>query len=92
MKQEVEEAKTFITKSIEIWLPKLKEVDEGTAAAGSFDPVEVCPLPYPTRLSTARILIEVEDYKHAMEVLEGLAEEDDEVSASTAITSVASLL
>ncbi|XP_069160374.1 uncharacterized protein [Procambarus clarkii] len=79
VKQEVQEAKTYITKSIEIWLPKYKEVDEGKAAAGTFDPVEVCPLSYATRLSAARILIEVEDYKHAVDVLEGLTEENDEI-------------
>lgn len=81
MKQDIDEARKYITKSLEIWLPKYKEVEEGKAETGTFDPVEVCPLSYSTRLSTARILIEVEDYKHAVEVLEGLAEENDEVRA-----------
>lgn len=79
VKQEVEEAKRYISKSLEAWLPQHRAVREGKAAAGSFDPVEVCPLTYATRLSTARILIEVEDHASAAEVLEGLAEEDDEV-------------
>ncbi|XP_066959729.1 uncharacterized protein [Macrobrachium rosenbergii] len=79
VKQETEQAKENILKSLELWLPKYKAVDEGVAAAGSFDPVEVCPLSYPTRLNTAKILIEVEDHDHAVDVLEGLAEEDDSV-------------
>ncbi|XP_068223940.1 uncharacterized protein [Palaemon carinicauda] len=79
VKQEVEQAKENIQKSIELWLPKYKAVEEGKAVAGSFDPVEVCPLSYPTRLNTAKILIEIEDHDHAIDVLEGLAEEDDSV-------------
>lgn len=79
VKQEVEEAKKYIAQSLEVWLPQYKAVREGKAATGSFDPVEVCPLSYATRLTTARILIEVEDHKSAVEVLEGLTEEDDDV-------------
>ncbi|XP_063845134.1 uncharacterized protein LOC135091423 [Scylla paramamosain] len=79
VKQEVEEAKKYIAQSLEVWLPQYRAVREGKAATGSFDPVEVCPLSYATRLTTARILIEVEDHKSAVEVLEGLTEEDDEV-------------
>lgn len=79
VKQDVDEAKVHILKSVKLWLPKYKEVDEGKAAAGTFDPVEVCPLSYTTRLNTARILIEVEDYENAVEVLEGLLEENNEV-------------
>ncbi|XP_071550297.1 uncharacterized protein [Panulirus ornatus] len=79
VKQDIEEARKYITKSLQIWLPKYKEVEEDKAETGTFDPVEVCPLSYTARLSTARILIEVEDHKHAVEVLEGLTEENDEV-------------
>lgn len=79
VKQDTEQAKIYITKSLELWLPKYKAVDEGEAAEGTFDPVEVCPISYPTRLAAARILIEVESHDHAVEVLEGLVEEDDTV-------------
>ena len=82
MKQEVEEAKKYIAQSLEVWLPHYRAVRDGKADTGSFDPVEVCPLSYATRLTTARILIEVEDHKSAVEVLEGLTEEDDEVRTS----------
>ena len=80
MKQEVEQARDHIKKSLELWLPKYKAIEKGEAAEGSFDPVEVCPLLYPVRLSTAKILIEVEEHDLAVEVLEGLTEEDDSVS------------
>lgn len=79
VRQQPDEARTFIKKSIDLWLPKYKEIHEGTAEAGSFDPIDVCPLSYPTRLSAARTLIEVQEYDIAVEVLEGLSEEDDEI-------------
>ena len=41
--------------------------------------VEVCPLLYTTRLSTARMLIELEEWEKAVNVLDGLVEEDDEI-------------
>ncbi|XP_042878957.1 probable assembly chaperone of rpl4 [Penaeus japonicus] len=79
VRQQPDEAKTFIKKSIDLWLPKYKEIHEGKAEAGTFDPIDVCPLSYPSRLSAARILIEVQEYDVAVEVLEGLSEEDDEI-------------
>lgn len=79
VKQEPEEAKTFMNKSISLWLPKYKEIDDGKAEAGSFDPVEVCPLSLSTRMSAARILIELESHKDALDVLECCLGEDDEV-------------
>ena len=33
-----------------------------------FDPVEVCPLLYTTRIATAKILIELEDWDNATKV------------------------
>ena len=41
-------------------------------AASNFDPVEVCPLLFTTRLSTARMLIELEEWDKAAQVLDGL--------------------
>lgn len=78
IKQEPEEAKTFINKSLNLWLPKYKEIDEGKAEAGSFDPVEICSLSLSSRMSTARILIELENHQDALDVLEGCLGEDDE--------------
>ena len=48
-------------------------------AAQGFDPVEVCPLLFTTRLSTVRMLIELEEWDKAVQVLDGLTEEDDEI-------------
>merc|ERR1719322_1053284 len=58
-----------------------EEEEEGAAAAEAqaVDPVEVCPLLYTTRISCAKLLIELEMLDEATEVLEGLLEEDDEV-------------
>ena len=48
-------------------------------ASQNFDPVEVCPLLYTTRLSTSRMLIELEEWEKSVQVLDGLIEEDDEI-------------
>ena len=66
-------------KSLDIWLPKYKSINDGEAEGGSFDPVEVCPLSYESRLNCAKLLIELEDYNSANDVLESLVEENDEV-------------
>ena len=54
-------------------------MDNKPEAAGTFDPVEVCPLQIDTRLSTARMLIELEEWDKAQHVLESVTEEDDEM-------------
>lgn len=80
VKSQVAEAKEAMSRSLELWLPDYLNVMENKPeAAAKFDPVEVCPLLYTTRLSTARILMEMEDWDTADQVLDGLAEEDDEV-------------
>ena len=68
-------------KSLEIWLPSYLAVLENRPeeAGTNFDPVEVCPLIYTTRLSTARMLVELEEWDKATQVLDGLIEEDDEI-------------
>ena len=43
-------------------------------------PLQVCPLLYTTRISTAKLLIELEMLDEATQVLEGLLDEDDQVS------------
>ena len=80
IKSEFEEAKTSLNKSLDLWLPNYLAVLENRAeAAKNFDPVEVCPLIYTTRLSTARMLIELEEWDKSQQVLDGLIEEDDEI-------------
>ncbi|XP_071966085.1 uncharacterized protein [Antedon mediterranea] len=77
--QSNQHAKEMIKKSIALWLPKLKEIESSKPVGGEFDPVEVCPLSYLSRISAVKILIEVEEFDVAEEILQMLLEEDDEV-------------
>ena len=80
IKSEFKEAKDTLNKSLELWLPAYMAVIENKPQeASNFDPIEVCPLIYTTRLSTARMLIELEEWEKAVNVLDGLTEEDDEI-------------
>lgn len=56
-------------------MPKYKAADE----EGLIDPAQVIGLSYDSRLNTSRILTEVDEYDHAIVVLEQLLDEDDEV-------------
>ncbi|XP_075872110.1 uncharacterized protein LOC142881614 isoform X1 [Nelusetta ayraudi] len=64
------EGREFLLKSIALWLPGHKH---NAADAQSEIP------PYESRITTAKLLIESEEYEMAVDVLEGLLEEDDEV-------------
>ncbi|KAK0040920.1 assembly chaperone of rpl4 [Biomphalaria pfeifferi] len=77
-KDEIEEAKELIKKSVSLWLSKLEAADTGNVADEDFDPVDTCPLAYNARVQCGKILIEVED-ELATDVLETLLDEDDEV-------------
>ncbi|XP_076372255.1 uncharacterized protein LOC143257448 [Tachypleus tridentatus] len=79
VKEEIEEAKAKMQESLSLWLPKYQLVREGGLDPSEFDPVEVCPLSYDARINTSKLLIELELYDEAAEVLEGLVEEEDEV-------------
>lgn len=68
-----------MTSSLNLWLPKYEMLRENKLESGEFDPVEVCPLLYTTRISTAQMLIELEMWEEGSKVLDGLTEEDDEV-------------
>ena len=69
-----------MNKSLDLWLPAYMAVlDNRPQEASNFDPIEVCPLLFTTRLSTARMLIELEEWEKATNVLNGLIEEDDEI-------------
>lgn len=81
-KDNTEEAKQAIKKSVSLWLPKLQAVDKndkGTLPDDEFDPVEVCSMPFTARVQSGKILIELDEYEEATEVLETLLDEDDEV-------------
>ena len=68
-----------MTSSLNLWLPKYEMLRENKLESGEFDPVEVCPLLYTTRITTAQMLIELEMWEEGSKVLDGLTEEDDEV-------------
>lgn len=76
VKQEHEEAKEAMQRSLGLWLPQHERLLEGAATE---DPVEVCPLSYSSRVNGAKLLIELEMLDEANTVLDGLIEEDDEV-------------
>ncbi|KAM6910042.1 uncharacterized protein FYW49_012030 [Xenentodon cancila] len=67
-----QEGKEYLLKSVGMWLPaqKLRTSEE--------DLQNVLP-PYESRVAAAKLLIESEEYEKAVDVLEGLLEEDDEV-------------
>lgn len=65
-----QEGREFLLKSVTLWLPGHKH---NAADAQSEIP------PYESRITTAKLLIESEEYEMAVDVLEGLLEEDDEV-------------
>lgn len=69
-----QEGKEYLLKSVVRWLPSQK-----TASATEDDLQNIEIPPYETRITTAKLLIEAEEYETAVDVLEGLLEEDDEV-------------
>jgi len=80
IKSEFKEGRDALNKSLDLWLPAYMAVlDNRPQEASNFDPIEVCPLLFTTRLSTARMLIELEEWEKATNVLNGLIEEDDEI-------------
>uniref|UniRef100_A0AAV2MD27 Assembly chaperone of rpl4 n=1 Tax=Knipowitschia caucasica TaxID=637954 RepID=A0AAV2MD27_KNICA len=67
-----QEGKEYLLKSVAGWLPSQR-------AASEEDLQNIESPPYESRITTAKLLIEAEEYETAVEVLEGLLEEDDEV-------------
>ncbi|XP_053343459.1 uncharacterized protein si:dkey-12j5.1 [Clarias gariepinus] len=78
-----EEGREYLIKSVSSWLPSRQKEEESLASAEQPDEDEEqlqskIP-PYESRITTAKLLIEVEEFEMATDVLEGLLEEDDEV-------------
>lgn len=71
-----QEGKEYLLKSIGLWLPAQKQ---GAAPSSSEEDTQNEIPPYESRITTAKLLIESEEYEMAVDVLEGLLEEDDEV-------------
>lgn len=65
--QNMDEARNMLDKSLELWQGKAEELPQAP------------PPPYESRITTSKLLIELESYESAGSVLEGLIEESDEV-------------
>lgn len=79
-KDDKENAKLMMKKSVSLWLPMFKAINNGEVTSQEkVDPVEAVPLGYDTRVSTTKILIEVEEFETAIDIAEGLLDENDEV-------------
>ncbi|XP_035528714.1 probable assembly chaperone of rpl4 isoform X2 [Morone saxatilis] len=71
-----QEGREYLLKSVELWLPSQKQ--SAASSSAEEDMQNEIP-PYESRITTAKLLIEAEEYEMAVDVLEGLLEEDDEV-------------
>uniref|UniRef100_UPI00398EB74A uncharacterized protein n=1 Tax=Pristiophorus japonicus TaxID=55135 RepID=UPI00398EB74A len=79
--EQQQEGKTFLMKSLKLWLPSFQraETDQVPQRLNDLDLLQNLFPPYESRISAAKLLIEVHEYEAAIEVLEGLLDEDDEV-------------
>jgi Tfp pilus assembly protein PilF len=75
-KEDLEQAKSSILCSVDQWMPKYVEASE---SGPMVDASQAITLTYDTRINTARILTEVQEYDKAADVLEQLLDEDDQV-------------
>uniref|UniRef100_A0A665TTB4 Si:dkey-12j5.1 n=1 Tax=Echeneis naucrates TaxID=173247 RepID=A0A665TTB4_ECHNA len=71
-----QEGKEYLLRSVGLWLPAQKQ---STASSSTAEGMQNVIPPYESRITTAKLLIETEEYEMAVDVLEGLLEEDDEV-------------
>ncbi|KAF7227337.1 transcript variant X1 [Nothobranchius furzeri] len=74
--EKIQEGKQYLLKSVGLWLPAQKE---SAAPCTTEEDVQNEVPPYESRITTAKLLIESEEYETAVDVLESLLEEDDEV-------------
>lgn len=81
-----EEGRDYLIKSVSSWLPSRQKEEESSAGSEQPDEdeedeerVQSNIPPYESRITSAKLLIEVEEFEMATDVLEGLLEEDDEV-------------
>ncbi|XP_044063294.1 probable assembly chaperone of rpl4 isoform X2 [Siniperca chuatsi] len=71
-----QEGREYLLKSVGLWLPAQKQ---SAASSSTEEDMQNEIPPYESRITTAKLLIESEEYEMAVDVLEGLLEEDDEV-------------
>ncbi|XP_059828235.1 uncharacterized protein si:dkey-12j5.1 isoform X1 [Hypanus sabinus] len=78
--EQQQEGKTYLMKSLKQWLPSFQRAESAIPHdSNDLDPLQNLFPPYESRITAAKLLIEVEEYETATEVLEGLLDEDDEV-------------
>ncbi|GLD63605.1 probable assembly chaperone of rpl4 [Lates japonicus] len=71
-----QEGREYLLKSVGLWLPAQKQ---SAASSSTEEGMQSEIPPYESRITTAKLLVESEEYEMAVDVLEGLLEEDDEV-------------
>uniref|UniRef100_A0A8C7DE39 Si:dkey-12j5.1 n=1 Tax=Oncorhynchus kisutch TaxID=8019 RepID=A0A8C7DE39_ONCKI len=75
-----QEGKEYLMRSVDAWLPALKQSEAPPSREDIEEEHTQSDIPpYESRITTAKLLIEAEEYETAVDVLEGLLEEDDEV-------------
>ncbi|KAF8796368.1 putative assembly chaperone of rpl4 like protein [Argiope bruennichi] len=79
VKEEFDEAKTAMEKSLSLWLPHHEALRDADTEA-ILNSTEVLIPSYDSRIQTAKMLIELEMFDQATNILDGLVEEDDEVT------------
>ncbi|KAM8966666.1 uncharacterized protein RCH25_025319 [Pelodytes ibericus] len=79
--EQIQEGKEYLLKSLAPWLPSMQKSEEDALSPDSsnVDLLESVLPPYESRITTAKLLTEAEEFELAAEILEGLLEEDDEV-------------
>ncbi|XP_063736250.1 uncharacterized protein si:dkey-12j5.1 isoform X1 [Eleginops maclovinus] len=71
-----QEGKEYLLKSVGLWLPAQKQ---SAASSSTDEDMQNDIPPYESRVTTAKLLLESEEFELAVDVLEGLLDEDDEV-------------
>ncbi|XP_068091598.1 uncharacterized protein [Hyperolius riggenbachi] len=79
--EQPQEGKEFLLKSLASWLPSMQKSESAVPEqeACQLEVSEVVFPPYESRVTTAKLLIEAEEFQLATEILEALLDEDDEV-------------
>ncbi|GAB6028826.1 hypothetical protein CHUAL_004634 [Chamberlinius hualienensis] len=73
VRNNTEEAKQLMTKSLSLWLPRTKEL-----LSNQTETNEECPLSSEARISCVKLLIELQEFEPASDVLDSLLTENDE--------------
>nr|ACO14735.1 TPR repeat-containing protein YDR161W [Caligus clemensi] len=79
IKEQFDEARAAMSESLALWLPAYEDVLSNNQEAGSVDPVEICSVPYESRIASVKLCLELEDFDSATRICDGMIEEDDTV-------------